>query len=218
MTATVQDFRSASRQQRWIEVKNIESSAQLPAFAPAQIVDAERADSDERTILHLKLAQSDNPSPALMVAIGPMDIEAGKYGPATASFPAYMRYTGTAPSNGDVWGVASGANQLSTGKRGFIVCGDASGGLVRVRTDYIGKKPLVRFTLDSALATSDASKAATITDQYGQGVDGATSITVHNLLTSTASTYVFEGASGAAGLAFWDSGTNYRVLNMQCPT
>lgn len=83
-----------------------------------------------------------------------------------------------------------------------------------------GYKPLVRFTLAAALATSDASKTATIQSQFGPGLanpsTGAGAITVHNLLTSTASTYVFSGSSGDAGLAEWDSGNNYRIVQMEC--
>lgn len=83
-----------------------------------------------------------------------------------------------------------------------------------------GLKPLVRFTLAASLATTDASKSATISNQYGFGspspLTGSGEITVHNLLTSTASTYVFSGASGKAGLAMWDSGEDYRIIQMQC--
>jgi hypothetical protein len=82
------------------------------------------------------------------------------------------------------------------------------------------RKSLVRFTLAATLATSDASKTATITNQYGPGSDGPTgagAITVHNLLTSTGGVYVFEGDSGDAGLAMWDTGTNYRIIQLECP-
>lgn len=80
------------------------------------------------------------------------------------------------------------------------------------------KKRLCRFTLDAALATSDASKAATITHQFGEGIDHAsTSITVYNLLTHTAGTYVFEGDSSDAGYAYYDSGTSWRIIQMECP-
>lgn len=81
-------------------------------------------------------------------------------------------------------------------------------------------KSLVRFTLDSALTTSDASQTATITNQYGPGVDNTTAsggITVHNLETSSAGTFVFEGNSGDAGLAMWDETTNYRIIQIECP-
>jgi hypothetical protein len=81
----------------------------------------------------------------------------------------------------------------------------------------ITNKLLCRFTLDAALATTDASKAATITHQYGPGsAHASTSITVYNL-AKAGSGYLFEGASGAAGLAYWDSGTSWRIIQMECP-
>ena len=78
------------------------------------------------------------------------------------------------------------------------------------------KKGTVRFTLDSALATSDETKAATITKQIGPGFEGATAITVYNHLTDTAGVYEFSGPSGGAGLAVWDKGTDYYIIQMQC--
>lgn len=78
-------------------------------------------------------------------------------------------------------------------------------------------KPHCRFTLNSALATSESSKAATITDQWGQGIaHPTTAITVENLLTKTAGLYLFEGVSGAAGRASYKSGTNWNIENMEC--
>ena len=82
-------------------------------------------------------------------------------------------------------------------------------------------KSLVRFTLDAALTTSDASQTATITDQYGPGVDNTTAsggITVHNMETSAAGTYMFEGNLNDAGLAMWDQGTDYRIIQIECDT
>ena len=99
----------------------------------------------------------------------------------------------------------------------------AAGLALRVGEDYYAVacqlvKPLCAFTLDAALATTEASKAATITAQYGPGMANATAITVHNQrVKAGASTYIFEGASGAYGLAEWDSGTNYRIINLECP-
>jgi len=79
-------------------------------------------------------------------------------------------------------------------------------------------KPLVRFTLDETLGTSDAAKNATITNQYSPGMDNpGNTISVQNLLTSVGGTYVFEGDSGDAGLAFWDSGQTYIIIQMECP-
>lgn len=81
-----------------------------------------------------------------------------------------------------------------------------------------GKRLFCRFTLGAALATTDLSKSATITHQYGPGADHAdTSITVYNLGHS-GSGYVFSGASGAAGYAFWDAATKeWYILQMECP-
>lgn len=80
-------------------------------------------------------------------------------------------------------------------------------------------RPSIRFFLSAALATSDASKTATIQNQWGRGIDNTTSsaaITVHNPETSTGSVYQFEGASGAMGLADHDYGTNYIIKQMEC--
>ena len=83
-----------------------------------------------------------------------------------------------------------------------------------------GFKPVCRFTLSAALATSDATKAATITQQYGYGRDHAsTSITLQNFLTKTAGVYEYHGASGAAGKAFYDpKEKKWHIFDMECPT
>jgi len=80
------------------------------------------------------------------------------------------------------------------------------------------RKSLVRFTLNAALTESDDSQLATITDQFGPGLaaDASIVITVHNHLTSTPLTYEFSGASGDAGIAAWDSGLNYRIIQLEC--
>lgn len=82
-----------------------------------------------------------------------------------------------------------------------------------------GYKKICRFLLDAALTTSDASVAAKIAAQYGDGTAHSTAgtITAWNLLTSGTSVYLFSGSSGAAGLAYWDAGTNWRILQMECP-
>lgn len=73
-------------------------------------------------------------------------------------------------------------------------------------------KPLARFTLSGTLTKSTASQSATITDQYGDGIEGETSITVHNL--NIGGSYLFEGQNGAVGYAYRDVGTDYRILAM----
>jgi len=78
-------------------------------------------------------------------------------------------------------------------------------------------KTFCRFTLDSALATTDASKDATITAQYGPGKDHATTdITIYNVAAS--SNYIFEGDSGDAGIGFWDhDGDKWWIVQLECP-
>ena len=79
-------------------------------------------------------------------------------------------------------------------------------------------KQLVRFTLNSALTTSDEFKPATITHQYGPGNDNSnTAIDVYNLETHATGTYVFEGDSGDAGLAMLDKNQEYRIIQIECP-
>jgi hypothetical protein len=82
----------------------------------------------------------------------------------------------------------------------------------------LGMKQLCRFTLNAELTTAQSSKAATIQSQYGPGIDHpSTSITVCNCAIGAGGAYIFEGASGAAGLAIWDSDTNWRIIQMECP-
>lgn len=80
-------------------------------------------------------------------------------------------------------------------------------------------KRLARFTLDAPMSALDQWGEATITDQYGPGNDHSQTTEVHvrNMLTSVTDTYLFSGASGAAGLALWDYGDYWIIIQMQCP-
>ena len=82
-----------------------------------------------------------------------------------------------------------------------------------------GFKTFCRFTLGSALTTSEGTKAATITHQYGYGRNHpVTAITVQNFLTASAGVYEYHGASGAAGKAFYDPVTKtWHIFDLQCP-
>lgn len=97
-------------------------------------------------------------------------------------------------------------------KSGLFMAATGSGG-----TSHY--KHLCRFTLDAALATSDPSALALLTNQYGEGTAHSTGeITVANMLVS-GGTYLFEGTSGMAGLAYYTSGagttdTNWEILQL----
>lgn len=78
------------------------------------------------------------------------------------------------------------------------------------------KKRLCRFVLDATLTTSEETGSALLTSQYGEGTAHSTgAITVYNLLTSVAECYLFAGSSGYAGYAYYDSGTNWRILQLE---
>lgn len=73
-----------------------------------------------------------------------------------------------------------------------------------------------RFTLPSALATTDASKASCTVDDYWGGSSPGATITVYNLPAS--SNYIFSGASGNKGLATYDDLDNkWWIVQLQCP-
>lgn len=98
------------------------------------------------------------------------------------------------------------------------ICGRLDGRLFIIHP--FSYRTLVRFTLDFALTTSDSVQTATLTDQYGMGVDNDTSAgaaLVYNMETSSAGTYLFEGNSGDAGLAIWDKDNQYRIIQIECP-
>lgn len=76
--------------------------------------------------------------------------------------------------------------------------------------------PVVEFTLDGALTTSDGSGDANITTCHGLGqkLDGV-AITVINPATNSA--YMFSGANSARGIGMWSSGSSYLIVQMECP-
>jgi len=90
---------------------------------------------------------------------------------------------------------------------------------VLIGVSSVQKKPQCRFTLNSAMAKTDATKAATIVSQLGYGTSHAsTSITVSNPADETNGDYTYYGASGASGYAFYDEDTDtWWIYDMDCP-
>jgi hypothetical protein len=73
-----------------------------------------------------------------------------------------------------------------------------------------GYKQLCDFVLDAPLGTTSDSAAALLTAQYGEGTPHSTgAITVFNGPND-----MFYGSSGTYGMAFHDSGTNWRILQL----
>lgn len=74
----------------------------------------------------------------------------------------------------------------------------------------------IRFTLPSALTTSQASKASCTVDDYWGGDDPGATVTVYN--PDASSNYIFAGPNGGKGLATWDDiDEKYWILNLECP-
>ena len=75
----------------------------------------------------------------------------------------------------------------------------------------------IEFELTEDIETSDASAAASVVSGYGPGLPAAsTAVTILNLATDTASVYMFEGSSGAHGLAMYKGGTTYQAWQLNC--
>ena len=95
---------------------------------------------------------------------------------------------------------------------------------VWVRQDSTGKwwldngnagTPICSFTLNAAMATTDASKGADIETCNLKSLVGDT-ITVYNHAAS--SDYIFEGDSGDYGTAYYDQNNEkWYIIQMECP-
>lgn len=73
----------------------------------------------------------------------------------------------------------------------------------------------VRFSLPSAFATTDASKAACTVDDYWGGTNPGATVTVYNLPAST--NYMFSGFTGGKGLAVYDEiDAKYWIIQLEC--
>lgn len=75
----------------------------------------------------------------------------------------------------------------------------------------------IEFELTEVLTTADADCTADVVDGFGGDLPATgTGVTLLNLETSSAGTYVFAGASGAKGLAFHKGGTTYQIFQLEC--
>jgi hypothetical protein len=203
-----------------IYVKNINAGT-APAYACMQVVGA--IEVGEQNYLEVDQPADNYGAAGPFIFNGPSAIATGALGIAFDGPVVRSKVNSTITENARYAPRVSNWD-ITAESQGPIVClgsDDVATGIAKVH--LIGpwaRKPLVRFTLAAALTTSEASEAATIVSQYGYGCDGptgASGITANNLLTATGGVYVFEGASGAAGLAMWDSGTNYRIIQLECP-
>lgn len=84
----------------------------------------------------------------------------------------------------------------------------------------IGQKvaPFLEFTLPSALAVTDASKASCPVVAYWGGYSPGSTVTVYNY-ADVAGDYQWSGDNGAHGYAQWDDVlARYRIYDLNCPS
>lgn len=112
-------------------------------------------------------------------------------------------------------------NSIGIGRR--FMCSRTLDGELWV-TNVWGLKSAILFELSAPLLTTSATASATFDDQFGDGVDnGETNVpTLNNLAAST--DYLFEGASGAKGVAIIDdpfvadANAEYTIIQIECVT
>ena len=209
---------------RWILAKNT-GATEVPAFGVVEIDGVTHTESNQM-VLNVKRPTGDEPS--LFGINGWQPIPASGHGLISLEGPVYVTYdTANTPAAGEIWGPQTDLFTAKKGNSGLIVFGTTTIGEAKTQKiavmDFVrgggGLKQFCRFTTTAAFDTSDGSVPGTIETQMGGGSDHAsTSATFNNLLTSTANVYLFEGASGAAGLAWYTgTGTIWQIVQMECP-
>ena len=205
-------------QPRWLPAYN-GGSQEVPAFGLVEITDAEydfETPTTPSIVLKVKRPTSDS---LRQFAVNSwMPIAVGKTGLVSFDGPLIVSHA-SAMSVGDTFGTGTDVFTPDTAETGMYVI--ASLGSNRYLCDFLkgtGYKPLVRFSLDAALAKADASKSATIEFQVGPGTDhdALTTITVKNPADATNGNNTYAGAIGATGWAVWDTGTEFHIIDMDC--
>ena len=225
-------FRDEGLNNRWLIVANIGSVA-IPPFSVVELFTRGATNFINTSVMpwhggtQYIGANVRRPASANLSNIGvngETAIPVYGYGVVAVSGPCYVAHGTTVTTPGTLLGTTANSFTLSSGGfPGLVTLGDRSGLAGELElVDFVrassGYKQLCRFTAGSAFTTASASVSATIQTQYGPGASHpSTAITAYNLLNGAESAYVFSGASGAAGLAMWDSGTSWRIIQMECP-
>ena len=106
--------------QRWQIFKNT-GSIDIPAYSVVEVVGATQ-EEEGKTIMTCKRVSTE--TPRIVAVTGPLPIPAGKEGPATFDYPAYVQYSGSTPQNGTKVGPDKDEFEVQSGKPGFVVVGD----------------------------------------------------------------------------------------------
>lgn len=140
----------------------------------------------------------------------------GEVGAGTMDFPL-VAYPDTGSfSAGDLVGTKDSSFGLIAGTQ-FVVQGVAKTGHYAIGKHIVGTvTPICQFYLDAALATTDASKSATV-DRCNVASYVGDTITVYNH-DESGGDYIFEGDSGDYGTAYYDQNNEkWYIIQMECP-
>lgn len=200
-----QDSRSPFRQQRWVQCRN-DSGQDLSPNSLVAVTGALRVSATGATILSIELPTSTTPV-ALLAATGLQTIKTGQDGHCTLDFPAYVKYSGGTPANGEQWGHEDGSDSLAPNKTGFRICGDQNGTVVRVMKESAAE--LVRFELTADLVLAGTATANLLDIEWS---DTGTDITVRDPYTSPG---CWQGYSGYRGFATMGANGIYDIVWME---
>ncbi len=180
----------ASDQARWAVFSNTETSEAVPAWGIVKITDTTSS-----------VLQGEKPDSGTGVAYYPNDyksISAGANGRCATSFPAWVKYVGSAPTVGDIWGPVSGSWGIESGGTGWKITGvDSEKGICLVRPIESSSQKK-RGILEGSL--SNLSTATARVTVWDKGRDLSTSSG-----TVTAGTFYFTLDGEDSSNLDWDS-------------
>lgn len=204
---------------RLVSVKNT-GLLDIPAYGIMEVTDV--------NILSANIWAMDVQQPSgageIFYPNGPVKIRVGGQQSCQTSFPAWVKYTGGPPSNGDEWGPVSGSFEIQSSGTGFIVLGvDTDKSLAYVKELGGGGAEVVRFTVTTADCEADPKSASVSVDAVtcsGASVAVNDTITVYD----KAGCLLNEPEADLAGRVGFatklDDGTEcvWEVFQMCCPT
>lgn len=175
MTLIIPDSRSPLEDMRWVAWRN-DNSTVCPAGGLIRVTG-----SVQKGRLLVRTGDKPNAdSQAGLYVNSHFPVQPGGYGRMTHESPCMVRYTGSAPTNGQVWGAASGSWYLTTGKRGWLIDGVAN----TTRTIV----PAQRVSSD--VSSGSSTPTATPVPCYAVRNNGSQSATKNTTSTVTLDTQI----------------------------
>lgn len=191
---------------------------EFEAIDPTEVIEAhdftETGVGSGARVLLLRMAHADGTRwltiPASGLAIGKFDSACAK-----DTSQVFSVWSGTPGSETDTTNNISVYNRTPYSIAASIWCKAALINGNWYAFDPQLKAHMIHFTLPSALATTDASKASCTVNDFWGGVSPGATVTVLNMPAAT--NYTFSGASGNKGYAVYDDIEDaYKIIQMHC--